>query len=404
MSEASCGSGFKQFKRRLGLNGGGNLYVLVNVTMSPWPTANGFIDRLAHDFKKEAEDLMKAVVVRNAEYRDKHGFIIQGYKGDRMCGVHLPMFNIQNHRQQVIISFSLPGEVRDKLMEKKRRDNNTYFTLANKDADLLSDLIARKSFIAELYKGIPGMEGYEQISSEVQVNDIEVLRKRSLKAKDLSSVYPEKMVFFVYSAQNDGGDSRIFNVDHVLTRAPNIHLSSEMVSIIPEKMDDLKSIKLNGCWFVFTDVNERAMQPLIPKDDNKKVKFADTKGLHFCDGERFEFKAFTTEDSALSYDEANPAASKPLFSGRVTLGPCFVDYIMLNSKNCTEGEESSKIEPLHTASNTSNHIGEDLIAMVELRDRYQSDRIKEFERRFKEIEHKQAEAAIPPWVYVKLST
>src|SRR4051794_21882860 len=78
------------FKNRLGLKGDQDLYVLINVTMSPWPTTGNFLGTLADKFKVAAEEQMQAAVRRNVEFPHFHGFIMQGT--DQICGVHLPMF------------------------------------------------------------------------------------------------------------------------------------------------------------------------------------------------------------------------------------------------------------------------------------------------------------------------
>ena len=44
------------FKKRLGLVGDQDLFILVNVTMSPWPTANNFIGKLAQEFQDIAKE------------------------------------------------------------------------------------------------------------------------------------------------------------------------------------------------------------------------------------------------------------------------------------------------------------------------------------------------------------
>ena len=47
------------FKDRLGLKGDQDLFVLINVTMTPWPTANGFLQTIVRDFRKIADEEVK---------------------------------------------------------------------------------------------------------------------------------------------------------------------------------------------------------------------------------------------------------------------------------------------------------------------------------------------------------
>ena len=48
------------FKNRLGLKGDQDLFVLINVTMTPWPTANNFLKTIVQDFRNIANDEVKA--------------------------------------------------------------------------------------------------------------------------------------------------------------------------------------------------------------------------------------------------------------------------------------------------------------------------------------------------------
>ncbi|KAE8422855.1 PLP-dependent transferase [Aspergillus pseudocaelatus] len=387
MSHTSYGRSLDQFKRRLGLKGRKDLYVLINVTMSPWPTAYNFVQFLAEKFRDQAEKDMEAAVRRNIEFPDKHGFIIQGYRGDRICGVHLPMFNMQNHRKQLVISCKLPLDVHDKLIQFKEREEDMYFTFGNQEADTLSGLISRGSFQGEVQRSIPDMEGYKQIATDVQISDIRVHLDRSLEANDLSPEYPTKMPFFIYSAQDESGETTIYNMDHILTRGPNTQLTSEMVGISTEKEEDLKIITEKGCWVVLPDVNERGMQPLLPKDDKEKRWFNYTENFPFAPGNTFEFLAFKTAQEALHYDPAKQGAYNPSFTGTVTLGPCFADYGMLNTSTLA-----------HPDGNISSLMAEHPVSssMLEVKDRYQSQKFGKLRERFKEIKQQQIFATIIP--------
>ncbi|KAL4755999.1 uncharacterized protein BDW70DRAFT_145556 [Aspergillus foveolatus] len=54
------------------------------------------------------------------------------------------------------------------------------------------------------------------------------------------------MPFFIYSAQDESGETSIYNMDHILTRGPNMQLTSEMVDISTERKEDLKAITERG--------------------------------------------------------------------------------------------------------------------------------------------------------------
>jgi hypothetical protein len=79
------------YKRRMGVEGKQDLYSLINVTMGPWSTSHNFLQTVADEFRKIAEEEMGYVVRRNLQTPTIHGFIVQGLEGDRVCGVHLPI-------------------------------------------------------------------------------------------------------------------------------------------------------------------------------------------------------------------------------------------------------------------------------------------------------------------------
>ncbi|PLB48502.1 PLP-dependent transferase [Aspergillus steynii IBT 23096] len=399
MSQASYGRSLDQFKRRLGLKGSGDLYVLINVTMSPWPSAYNFVEHLAEKFRDQAEKDMEAAVRRNVAFPDLHGFIIQGYRGDRICGVHLPMFNMQNHRKQLVVSCKLPREVHDKLIGYKESDPNMYFTFGNQDPEILSDFISRGSFKGVVQRGIPGMPGYDQIATDVQISDVTVHLDRSLEAKRQSPKYPAKMPFFIYSAQDRSGDAAIYNMDHILTRGPNTQLTSEMVEITGE-LEDVKSFIRNGCWIVLPNVDERTMQPLLPKDDTVKTSFKYTKNFPFAPGQTFEFLAFETEGDALNYDPTTQDTPDPIFRGEVKLGPCFANYDMLNADGGSDAATEDPSELAHPAGNVSSLMADHPVpsSMVELKDRHQCQKIDTLKQRLNKTRRQQARAIIPQWV------
>ncbi|KAK1148911.1 hypothetical protein N8T08_007583 [Aspergillus melleus] len=399
MSQDSYGPSLDQFKRRLGLKGDGDLYVLINVTMSPWPSAYNFVQQLAEKFKEHAEEAMKAAVRRNVGFPDLHGFIIQGYQGARICGVHLPMFNMQNHRKQLVISCTLPREVHLMLTEFKGKDENMYFSFGNQEPDILSDLISKGSFKGVVQKGIPGMEGYEQIAENVQISDIKVLFERSLQAEGQTPEYPARMPFRIYSAQRSNEPTPIYNIDHILTRGPNTQLTSEMVQITTEKEADAKFITEEGQWIVLPDVNEREMQPLLPKDDNELRSFNYTKNLPFKPGQTLKFLAFTTQDDALKYDPDTQGTSGRIIKGSVKLGPCFANYGMLNADSGAEGESEVTSESAPCAGNVASLMADHPLAsrMPELKEKHQCRKIGTLKQGFMKIKQQQAMAIIPRW-------
>lgn len=66
------GSTLERFKKRMGLEGDGDLFVLSNTSMSPWPTAGNFLKTIVDEFKRIAEEEIKV----------SHRFKLSGYVSD----------------------------------------------------------------------------------------------------------------------------------------------------------------------------------------------------------------------------------------------------------------------------------------------------------------------------------
>ena|ERR1700760_641698 len=63
LGQEEYGECLTTFKQRLGLIGDQDLYVLVNVTMSPWPTTAGFLNEMVRDFRTIAEQQVQVRVL-----------------------------------------------------------------------------------------------------------------------------------------------------------------------------------------------------------------------------------------------------------------------------------------------------------------------------------------------------
>lgn len=145
------------FKGRLGLKGNQDLYVLVNVVMSPFPTQCNFTRQIADSLQKVIQEEVETSRYRNEVTPDFHGFVMQGTK--KLFLVHLPMFNMANHRHQLIITGDLPAPVMDKYKQARLDFPNNYFTLANAHKETLSTLLTNMKFEAVIDKGMPPADG-----------------------------------------------------------------------------------------------------------------------------------------------------------------------------------------------------------------------------------------------------
>jgi hypothetical protein len=148
------------FKTRLGLVGEQDLYVLVNVVMSPFPTEGNFTREIADSLQEIIQEEVETSRYRNEVTPGFHGFVMQGTKNaNTVFLVHLPMFNMANHRYQLIITGDLPTDVMTKYEQARLDFPDQYFTLGNARKLTLTALLANKKFKAVIDKGLPPSDG-----------------------------------------------------------------------------------------------------------------------------------------------------------------------------------------------------------------------------------------------------
>jgi hypothetical protein len=158
LRQAMYGSCLTNFKHRLGLIGEQDLYTLINVVSSPFPTEGNFTAKIAAALQGIIEQEVETSIARNTISKSTHGFIMQGTS--QICLVHLPMFNMANHRHQLVITGELDEKTLEEYQNARTNDPNTFFTLANADPALLSELIVTGgSFKAVIDKGLPPKTG-----------------------------------------------------------------------------------------------------------------------------------------------------------------------------------------------------------------------------------------------------
>ena len=84
---------------------------------------------------------------------DLHGFIMQGI--EKIYFVHLPMFNMENYRYQLILQAEIPEEIMNEYIRERKKNPEQVFILGTQDKTTLNDIISRKEFIAVIDKGLP---------------------------------------------------------------------------------------------------------------------------------------------------------------------------------------------------------------------------------------------------------
>ncbi|TCD62789.1 hypothetical protein EIP91_006407 [Steccherinum ochraceum] len=263
LKQSSLGDALTNFKRRLSLEGDEDLFVLVNVSMSPFPTETNFISSLAEAFKQTANDVIQqSCIPRNIIVPDYHTFILQGT--DPVYLVSLPMFHMANFREQVILCVDLPENVRRAYADARADTPAVVFSISTAREDTLSDILLRGSFVANMDDSVPTsrkvLSDPDQwhFQSGFEVSNIRIVRRRSLESTLLDAKYPSYMPFYLY------GTKAQIHIDHVLLCSPNIQLSADQATldIHPDfGQFDIESELENGLVAVMDDVREEVMQP-----------------------------------------------------------------------------------------------------------------------------------------------
>ena len=142
LSQVAYAECLDSFKQRLGLSGGEDLYTLINVVMSPFPTIDGITTKICDDLKKVIEDETKNAVYRNTLSDDYHGFIMQGLSTS-LSLVYLAKFFMENHRMQLVITGDLNSELKDKYDNLKNNSTNAnkFFVLRTKKQTTLQKIV-----------------------------------------------------------------------------------------------------------------------------------------------------------------------------------------------------------------------------------------------------------------------
>ncbi|KAM6489886.1 Pyridoxal phosphate-dependent transferase [Amanita muscaria] len=322
--QKSYGPCLTRFRTRLRLDptDDEDLVALANTSMSPFPTANGLVDMVIDAFKKIAEEEVKKILKirypRWKVYPCIHAFLMQGF--DPLYLVHLPLFNIANHKRQIIATGTLLPEEAMEVYKKAYEENPTEpLVIFDTNPSILLEMLQEGSFIGDIYHGSPTRKGsdptYQPIFSGAMLKFEEILINRSIDRRDLQREYPRKMPFYLY------GSPESAHIDHILLRAPNSVLCATAVDIwVDAPLTDLmpaEGLKL-PLVAILEDVYESTMQPFGKSN----------APTFFGHGKIFKVTIYSNNgDSATTvWDE-----SAPLATGKLKIGPgVWREYIFLN--------------------------------------------------------------------------
>ncbi|KAI1821208.1 pyridoxal-dependent decarboxylase domain-containing protein [Xylaria intraflava] len=244
------------FLKRLGLaQSSENLMVLRNVVMSPFPTDGKFTNDLAKIFYDVAAAETEVVRKRNTLAPEFHSFLIQGI--EPMYLIHLPMFHVANHRQQLIVSAEFDKASQDKYIAMKKSNPTEPMLLVTQNKTMLKDVAEKqgklKAQIMTKHSGI--------ILRDIDVTFRKTIVSRPLNSKWRLKDYPQTfMPFYLYGNENDA------SIDHVITRAPNTQLSASGCKLKWYKDQD-PDVWSKNLVVLLEDVREAPMQPFPPNAD-----------------------------------------------------------------------------------------------------------------------------------------
>jgi hypothetical protein len=164
LSQQEYGACLTKFKERLGLSGPEDLYVLVNVSMSPFISPCSFEKVLADAFREVAEEegevcpippyVMRILgfsstrheqvsVERNRSAPALRAFILQGNGPVNL--VHMPCFGTTSQRRQCILSGELSDAGLRAYLEAKTEDPTSTYLACTLEGEDLSTIIERTS-------------------------------------------------------------------------------------------------------------------------------------------------------------------------------------------------------------------------------------------------------------------
>lgn len=336
------------YKKRLGLKGDADLFVLRNVVMSPFPTAGNFVGKLAAIFRTIVEEEVKVCQDRTSIDPAIHRFVIQGtQRGSDGTGelylAYQPYFHEADCLNQLIVSAKIGKDETDAYMDKREQSGKcATFCVEVKDTFPLPDILEAGAFTGRVTMNASrrgddgGNDDNGQESSEVVVpvipnvdfRNIKVIKNRSLR--ELDSEYPDRfMPFYLYGSAAEGDQ----HIAHMLLKAPNINLCADNVSLSLDRALSPQHLQA-GCIAYATEIFERSRQPF---DRNSSNRPPTTGAAFFAPGSALAITVYADPNGPSGSGPGGPPllsqvdVSNPLAKGTMTLaGKVYVDARKIN--------------------------------------------------------------------------
>ncbi|KAK4693691.1 hypothetical protein P7C71_g3756, partial [Lecanoromycetidae sp. Uapishka_2] len=329
----------QHFKKRLGLYvDQEDLVVMRNVVMSPWPTDGNFIARLVGEFRKVLVEEVQVCRERNDVSPTTHEFLLQGH--DKLYIIHFPMFHLEKHRHQLIMEIEISPEAKKRYTAFKKAEPQAVLVVKTLEKLALAELVAQKKpFKANIIAR--DSDSTTSIAQDVSVKVTTIIKDRSLKGRFRDESYPSSFVpFYLYGGPND------MNIDHILVRSPNIHLSADNIQLSLDK--DLPAATLaKGAILAIHGISEAAMQPFQSTEGPLGDTLAAESNFFFRPGQEFQVSVY---EDAKAAGEPGPGIVdvdqlELIGKGTLKLGEGrYVDSVQMNIDpfEMKEGDEKFK--------------------------------------------------------------
>jgi glutamate/tyrosine decarboxylase-like PLP-dependent enzyme len=265
-----------------------DLMVLRNVVMSPFPTDGNFLRKLAQIFEEKVREEAEIVRKRNEVTDDFHNFLVQGT--EKIYLIHLPMFHVANHRQQLIVSATLDSASLEKYRALKKANPSEPMILVTQHKTYLREIVETEGqFTARIMTKASGMI---LSNATVSVDVRSVVVSRPLNSQWRVKDYPTTYIpFYLYGTSTDA------NIDHVIVRAPNTQMSAGQCTVEVDGMSDSHWQK--PLLLVIEDVYEAPMQPFPPNREIGSKHGAIVTYKHADE----EYDALGAEGSAVNHSD-----------------------------------------------------------------------------------------------------
>lgn len=146
----------------------------------------------------------------------------------------------------------------------------------------------------------------QTIAQPVTVSEVNPLKDRPLNSKYRDLTYPSGyMPFYLYGTPSQQ------HIDHLLTRAPNISLSSTNITLNIKPPLPARLLS-TGCILIAEGVQEAALQPFLPT----KALLADEK-FFFRPGARFNVTVYR---DAKGYNTPGPGLAEVSYAEHFSVG------------------------------------------------------------------------------------